>query len=237
MTSLPDGVFSHLSQFKELNLGHNRIRSITAGSFTGLEALEELNLHGNDISSLAAGVFSHLSQCKKLIMNRNRITSITAGSFTGLEALEELDTSQNNITSLASGIFDPLHFIRKIYLWGNRLTTLSPDLFINLPRPLVLYLSFYQEGGNSGQWDCSSLCWLKHEEQHGTVTFQESYGSYHPRCADGGDWSSLQCGGAGELSSSWCKVTRTTEKSSTKLPERVTSQKEGSSPLSEFLLI
>ncbi len=44
-------------------------------------------------------------------------------------------------------------------------------------------------------WNCSSLCWLKHEELHGTVTLKLELS---PVCAIGGEWETLSCGAAGE---------------------------------------
>ncbi len=93
------------------------------------------------------------------------------------------------ISAIENGAFDDLYSLVFVQLYGNRLTTLSPNLFINVPRSMTMVLSFPRY---ANQWYCSSLCWLKHEQQHGT------YRGGDPICKYGIDWNSLQCGDNGE---------------------------------------
>ncbi len=172
ITSIPAGVFRHLTQCTYLNLGDNQISSVDKEAFQGLKSLQMLYLANNSISSVYIETFQALTSLQVLWLGQNDISSVVLGTFDSLHSLEFLDLEK------------------------NKLRTLSPRLFINLPRkPLKLKL-----GGFSNKWNCSSLCWLKHEEQKGTVTWRDWWGddAAAPRCATGGDWASLQCGDPGE---------------------------------------
>ncbi len=220
ITSLAPGVFSKLTQCVRLDLDKNQLSSLSKDSLSGLKSLQTLNLQNNKVSVIEPGTFDHLSQClllsldnndittiptglfyhmilcESLSLARNQITILKTGAFDGLQSLKHLSLENNQISSITDGAFDSLFSINTIRLFRNRLRTLSPDVFINLPRhPLELALSWELEE-YTNQWDCSSLCWLKHEEHHKSVEwwyFRKSY----PRCTVGGNWSSLQCGDPG----------------------------------------
>ena len=109
--------------------------------------------------------------------------------FAGLCNLQEILLGQNQISHIEEGAFDSLVSLTYLHLYKNRLTTMNPDIFANVPRhPLVLHLS---STPGTNQWNCSSLCWLKHEELHGTVKWHD--GSV-PTCADPVNWLLLPCG-------------------------------------------
>ncbi len=199
ITSLPEGVFSHATQCKELLIHNNKITIITAGSFTGLKQLETLNLGWNQIASIPYGVFSHISQCKVLDLDGNGIKAVTAGSFNGLLNLVELILSKNLLVSLPQGVFHDLISLKVIKLYANQLTSLNPSIFSNLSQtPLVLWLSL-PGWVKPNPWNCSSLCWLKHEEQCGNITL-----SGPVICSSGESWDSLQCDDQG--GPSCCRV-------------------------------
>ncbi len=156
------------------------------------EALE-VDLQHNALSFIPAGVFSHLTKCVHLDLSYNGIASVDKEGFNGLSSLQTLKL-HNKISTLEPGTFDHLTSCNILILNQNKLVTLNPDLFINLPRlPLQLLLTL--KSFDTNHWDCSSLCWLKHEEQQGTVTWL--YGRV-PKCADEEDWQTLQCGDPGQ---------------------------------------
>ncbi len=146
-------------------------------------------LQDNYITHLPPGTFANVPECVYLHLERNKIVLIYKKSFSGLKNLGSLYLHWNPIINVAGGSFDPLYSLKVLWLSNTRLAILDPNLFINLPRyPLKLVLSSSTPVEVS-QWNCSSLCWLKHEEHHGTVNWgaQEST----PSCASGDDWSSL----------------------------------------------
>ena len=55
ITSLKEGDFSGLTALEELDLGDNALSSLDAGVLSGLTSLTTLNLGDNALSSLDAG--------------------------------------------------------------------------------------------------------------------------------------------------------------------------------------
>ena len=80
-------------------------------------------------------------------------------------------------------MFYGLNSLKTLYLGGNHLTKLPRDVLSHLPRPLKLGFTYQY-------FECDiELCWLKQEEQQGTITFL----SETPRCADGIRWYNWRC--------------------------------------------
>lgn len=185
------GTFQYLSQCKQLYLNSNSLTTfgLNAGMFQGLFGCEKLDLSFNKLTSIPAGLFQDLPSCTKLDLDHNEIRFLNRDTFMGLTNLEELYLHSNEIRKLDPSLFATQFALRHITLYGNILTTLSSATFENLPRPLELSLQ-----GNP--WNCSSLCWVKHEEQHGTINWLKEV--YHTRCTEGGGWRSLGCSDKGE---------------------------------------
>ncbi len=169
ITSVPAGVFSHLSLCNTIYLSHNQISNLEIGAFVGLKSLRFLDLGGNQLSTLKTGMFM------------------------GMNNMQRLHLAHNKISMIEEGAFQYFYFIQEIRLFYNRLTTLSPNILLNLPRhPLDLQID--GQDGATNRLVCRTLCWLKHEDLHNTIRL---WNGYHPRCTDGGQWSSLRCGDQG----------------------------------------
>ncbi len=192
ITSLPTGAFSHLTLCTELNVANNMISTIQKGAFHGMVALDWLKLSANEIYFIIPGTFDHLSHLRVLLLDSNQISTIKSDMFKGLYFLHILFINFNTIFSIEAGAFDSLYSLKKLHLYHNRIKTLKPDLFINQPHPFELVLSESPEHRND--LICSSLCWLKHEEEHGTITWPDNM---FPRCTDNVAWPSLSCGHSG----------------------------------------
>ncbi len=188
-----------LLELKQLYLDVNHISHLEEGAFEPLHQLETLYLFRNEISRIQEGALFGLDRLKQLFLSSNQISVIETKSFSGMFSLEMLFLEHNQISYVEEGAFDSLYSLRFLTLVTNNLTTLSPDLFINMPRPLempgplVLLLSAV-DTEDTNQWNCSSLCWLKHEEYFGTVTDFAL-----PRCySTEFVWSALECGDNGK---------------------------------------
>ncbi len=179
--------------YNEINLHFKRSQCcLTFVPYDIPAAAVNVDLQDNMITFVPDGVFRHLSQCQTLHLNKNQISSIWQQTFTGLQHLENLFLQDNPISTISDKAFDSFYFIRVIWLSNTELTYVNPNLFVNLPRhPLNFSLS-----SRTDNWNCSSLCWLKHEEQHGTVVWGHS--GLPPSCALGEDWEFLQCRNPGE---------------------------------------
>ena len=110
-------------------------------------------------------------------------------TFGHLKRLLRLDLSGNRLVQLQDGIFDGLYSLKEISLLGNMFTTLPDTPFENLPRPLLLLLSF-----NPMQCD-ARLCWLHQEKIAGSVTWQNTHRNetFRTHCADGTDLEEIKC--------------------------------------------
>ncbi len=191
ITSIPAAIFSHLTQCTGLHLESNQISSLDKEAFDGLELLQILRIHWNKISAIEPGTFSKLHSVVRISLVGNLISGISSQLFAGLRKIQDLALDENLISTIEEGAFDSLYSLKTLSLSQNRLKTLGADLFINLPRPFELLLVWRRSDEN--MLDCASLCWLKHETQHVTITWWDGY---TVRCV-GGEWATLPCGDTG----------------------------------------
>ena len=194
ISQLRPGIFEELKTVTELYLSHNQISELRPGTFEGLSALTLLYLSTNQISQLKPGIFSGLSSLTTLWLHQNQISELRQGTFNELLSLTELRLNNNNVERISPLIFCGLDSLQKLYLYDNKLTRLSADVFNHLPRPLMLGL-YTRYSGHLELLICDSeLCWLKKEEQQGTIKWYAYQGTeYSPRCAYGVDWDTWDC--------------------------------------------
>ncbi|XP_060712720.1 adhesion G protein-coupled receptor A2 isoform X2 [Hemiscyllium ocellatum] len=91
-----------------------------------------LILSNNKIVILKAGAFSGLQALEKLDLKNNLISTIQPGAFQGLSALRRLDLSNNRIGCLKPAMFQNLTNLTRLNLSGNIFSTLHPELFAAL---------------------------------------------------------------------------------------------------------
>ncbi len=124
---------AHLAAITLLDFGFKSIRSLTAGDFDGLTALEWLNLpNDTQLSTLPAGIFDDLTALTLLNLSRIQLSTLPAGIFDKLTNLKRLYLSSNQLSSLPAGIFDKLTNLTEIHLDGNPLSTLPVGIFNRL---------------------------------------------------------------------------------------------------------
>ncbi len=140
ITSIAAGSFKGLENLKELNLNNNQITSIAAGSFKDLGNLQRLYLGDNQITSIAADSFKDLGNLQRLYLENNQITNIPADSFKDLENLQLLDLSNNQITNIPAGSFNDLGNLRELRLSNNKITSIPAGSFKDLGNLQRLYL-------------------------------------------------------------------------------------------------
>ncbi len=174
------GVFQGLVLLEKLDLGYNRIFWIESGVFNPLKSLKVLELRANQFVAIKPGTLFPLMNLQTLYLDGNHMTTIGKGALKSLYHVEKLLLGGNRLSIIEEEAFDYLHSIREIHLEGNRFTTLHPDIFINLPRPLLLTLS-HSKARHNNQWKCTSLCWLYHEERHKTITWSDQN---FPECVE-----------------------------------------------------
>lgn len=70
--------FDGLLSLKELQLGHNSIKSLPEGSFSPLQSLERLILYSNKLESLKDGTFKGLGNLTALYLHSNNLRTLHA---------------------------------------------------------------------------------------------------------------------------------------------------------------
>ena len=98
-----DVTTAQLADVTELPLYTADIKSLQPGDFSGLTALERLELDGNELTSLPDNVFSGLTALERLYLYGNELTSLPAGVFSGLTALEPALSGQQRRRPVAAG--------------------------------------------------------------------------------------------------------------------------------------
>ncbi len=242
---ISDGTFTGLSSLEELNLRYSQVEIIENGAFKGLTNLENLHLENNKIKEIPNDAFMGLDNLQRLYLSENQIRMIHHAAFSRLKSLQVLVLSDNDlqvveqnlfvgnrnlkmiqmdknpISNINDGAFNGLYSLQSLSLGGNQMKSLDSKLLADIRRPLSLKLTLQSYElvflPYDDLWDCETLCWLKKEEQSGTISFALLFddtgspvlsnlpfpipfnplGSPAPKCASG-TWNSLQCSPKGE---------------------------------------
>ena len=104
-----------------LELGYNRITSISGLHLRGLCFLKVLTLENNEITKVDG--LSQVLTLQQLVLTKNKIKRIDARSFSGLTELRGLQLEENGLRTLAN--LGPLLKLRSLFLAFNRLSELT----------------------------------------------------------------------------------------------------------------
>ncbi|RNA27338.1 leucine-rich repeat-containing 15, partial [Brachionus plicatilis] len=136
--SLSKNQIEHLghipSSVSDLNLDHNRLRSIEADTLANLKELKYLSLDGNQIGHIDPAAFHNLVELVSINLARNYIKHLPDKFLFTLINLDRLDVSSqnqmlNNISAFAFDRQSNEKFIKSIDLSGNRLSHFSGRAF------------------------------------------------------------------------------------------------------------
>lgn len=131
------------STLTELVINRNLIQTIPDGIFTRLTNLMYLNLARNNILNLKSDLFRGLKSLQILILTRNSLANIAPGSFKYLKNLKTLYLYHNSISKIENGVFDNLEKLRNLNLAFNKIAKITPEMFVKLPKSLnFLHLDF-----------------------------------------------------------------------------------------------
>ena len=143
MTSLPVGVFGGLSTLTLLDLSWNQLTNLPVGVFNGLSAVTTIRLGMGNLETLPAGVFNGLSAVINLHLANNKLSTLPEDVFDGLTVtVQTLDLRSNKLTSLPATVFDRLTGVRFLYLSSNTLSSLPATVFDKLTDMWTLDLSY-----------------------------------------------------------------------------------------------
>ncbi|XP_058700499.1 immunoglobulin superfamily member 10 [Poecile atricapillus] len=127
---------------RRINLGYNSLRKLSPMGFAGLEKLELLMLHSNEISTVPEKVFSDLRSLQVLKMSYNKVRVLQQDVFYGLNSLVRLHMDHNQIEFVNPNVFYGLTSLRLVHLDGNLLQQLHPDTFVTLHYSQIFRISF-----------------------------------------------------------------------------------------------
>ncbi|NXP20694.1 IGS10 protein, partial [Scytalopus superciliaris] len=127
---------------QRINLGYNSLRQLNPTDFAGLEKLELLMLHSNEINMIPEKVFSDLRSLQVLKMSYNKVRVLQQDVFHGLKSLIRLHMDHNHIEFVNPNVFYGLTSLRLVHLDGNLLHQLHPDTFVTLRYSQIFKISF-----------------------------------------------------------------------------------------------
>ncbi|KAK7896390.1 hypothetical protein WMY93_021715 [Mugilogobius chulae] len=116
-------LFQDCRNLEFLDLGYNRLRSITRNAFSGLVKLTELHLEHNQFSKINFSHFPRLYNLRSLYFQWNRIRSMSqeldAVVYQCLPNLQTLNLDSNKLTNVSQEVVDAWVSLTTISLAGN----------------------------------------------------------------------------------------------------------------------
>lgn len=135
--------FSGPSSLEVLGLSNNKLKKVSADSFSNLVNLRELDLNFNEIETINFTLTSTvlLQNLDALYLAYNNISTIPEGTFTVLGNLTQLDLYRNKIEILEAESIRPITQMRRLDVSYNQIRRIERDLFIGATN-----LTFVTEG-------------------------------------------------------------------------------------------
>ncbi|XP_048343986.1 osteomodulin [Sphaerodactylus townsendi] len=125
--------FENATALREINLGHNNIKSIMidSGIFAKLSNLVELHLEHNLLEEIP---FPLPRGLERLILGFNKISRISAQALKGLENVTMLDLCNNNLidSEIKGKHFSSMQSLMQLNLCSNKLQYMPPELPFSL---------------------------------------------------------------------------------------------------------
>ncbi len=142
LTALPANFFSGLTALEFLDLGENRLAMLPDNVFDGLPLLYYLSLENNQIVALQDNIFRGLTALRELLLNGNRLTILPENIFHGLIALKTLNLGNNQFTAISANIFQGLAALENLFLFNNPISLTQEQLAEELQLPDTVELEF-----------------------------------------------------------------------------------------------
>uniref|UniRef100_W5NIH5 Leucine-rich repeats and immunoglobulin-like domains 3 n=1 Tax=Lepisosteus oculatus TaxID=7918 RepID=W5NIH5_LEPOC len=120
----------------QLDLSHNKLKSLDGNSFTKLHKLLEIKLNNNELESIPdLGPVSR--NITVLLLANNRISKLVPETLKSFQSLETLDISSNNIIELKASSFPELP-LKYLLMNNNKIGVMEPGCFGNLSSTLQI---------------------------------------------------------------------------------------------------
>lgn len=119
--------FPKMEALKDLQMSHNSLSSIKMGALQGLLNLTSLRMQHNQIDVIEDHAFSHLQTLISLDLAHNRIVAVSGASLAHLDRLTELDLRHNFLRALTPDLVQPLKSLKSLKLDDNDISIVASD--------------------------------------------------------------------------------------------------------------
>jgi len=146
LSTLSEGLFSHLASLQVLDLSDNKISSMQSTIFHQTPILQKLFLQNNSLTEVSPQLLNGLHNLLLLNMSFNHLSgdSFNAETFQSQVKLVALDLSHNRMKNISSDTFQILNELQILNLQHNQLSEVYDEQFSHLLNLHVLMLSFNQ---------------------------------------------------------------------------------------------
>ncbi|XP_077386786.1 amphoterin-induced protein 3-like [Festucalex cinctus] len=127
-----------------LDLSHNRLTALRAGTFQGLPRLRSVRLAHNRLTAILPGAFRNSSGAllRHLDLSSNKLRAVEVAPFRDLPGLEELLLFDNLLATVERDAVAALAGLRRLYLGHNRLADFPFRAVREHPELVLLDLSW-----------------------------------------------------------------------------------------------
>ena len=130
-----EDLFNALPNLVNLDLGYNKITTISNYSFRSQGKLQSLCLIGNDLlKSIEPNAFVGLKLLTNLSITSTEIDRLCYDNFAGLFALKRLYLTSNKISEVENSAFVSLKSLVYLDLLNNRIQVFQTELFQGLSK-------------------------------------------------------------------------------------------------------
>lgn len=138
INQLPSRAFASLRRLEQIDLKGCKIQTIANDTFAGLDTLTNLNLENNFLNKVPTNLPSTLNI---LYLNRNQIVALGENAFVNLVSLKNLYLDSNKISEVNKLAFNGLVRLQKLHLVSNSISSLAAELFAPFGQLISLDLS------------------------------------------------------------------------------------------------
>lgn len=165
--------FFSLKSIVKIDLSSNpllvgNIRLSEEDTFVGLEAIEEVNMSGCNITDRDINdqnLFKRMKEnMRTLDLSNNQISRLDAQTFLDFNELRSINLAHNRIASWHTKIFAKQNFITSLEISHNRLTEITPSMLADFRRLKRLGFSNNPLICDCGLWK-GSILWLNNDNK------------------------------------------------------------------------
>lgn len=140
INSIEPGAFQNVPVLRDLQITHNKIKTIHKGVFNHL-SVKFLDLKSNQISTIEPDAFDNMPRLNVLELDFNEIAEISPAWFTGSPRVRRLTMAENKLTTIPASAFKNIGNNKlDVWLQANQITTIDPNAFEGVAQANYLWL-------------------------------------------------------------------------------------------------